>query len=177
LKSEAFRGLGKWSMLVLLDFMGKRKMKEFKIPGGRGSEWRITNNGELVYTYAEAERKGISKAQFRDAIDQLMERGFLDITHRGSGGRKGDKNLYSLESRWKDFGTPNFQPVKPRVRDTRGGRGWSAFHKKKKRSSVSKTIPKNENLGKEKHTRNKPGQAASSTENNTPSESDISLTL
>jgi len=57
------------------------------------------------------------------AIDTLIEHGFLDISHSGSGGKKGDKSLYAISERWKVWGTDAFTPVS-RPKDTRAGRGF-----------------------------------------------------
>ena len=62
LRSDAFRFLDKWSLLVYLDFLRKRKMGEVK-RSKRSSVWVIENNGEIVYPYSEAEHKGISRGR------------------------------------------------------------------------------------------------------------------
>ncbi|WP_228854683.1 hypothetical protein [Desulfomarina profundi] len=109
----------------------------------RSDDWIIRNNGEIVYPYSEAEKKGIGRREFRNAIDELMEKGFLDIAHQGSGGHSGDMTRYFIDDRWKDYGTPAFRPPKkPRKKDHRKGRGWSAYHANKKKYSVTKLIPK-----------------------------------
>ena len=126
LRSEAFRSLRKWSMLVYFDFLKKRQMHEIGKPGRK--EWIIKNNGEIVYTYREAELKGISRTQFRNTIDELMEKGFLDINQHGSGGRKKDYTTYFIDDRWQYYGTEKFRPPKnPRVKDSRKGRGWASI--------------------------------------------------
>jgi len=185
-------------MRVYFDFLGKRQMEKIKVPGGRGTEYRIKNNGEIVFDYSSAEKAGISRKHFRDAIDQLIEHGFLDISHRGSGGQKGDVTLYKLDSRWKDYGTPSFQHVKPRTKDVRGARGWVVYNAQKQKvvvllagllyvahwaecvltaqTSVSKTTPKNEALGVEINTPSRPETGASSVEINTPNNEEVALT-
>ena len=40
----------------------------------RSGSYVITNNGEITYSYKEAEMKGISKDQFRNSIDELQEK-------------------------------------------------------------------------------------------------------
>lgn len=142
LRLSAFRSLKKWSIIVYMDFLRKRQMEQVK-RAKRSDDWIIRNNGEIVYSYAEAEYKGIGRREFRNAIDELIEKGFLDIAHQGSGGRAGDMTKYFLDDRWKEYGTPTFRPAKnPRRKDTRGGRGWAAFHAKQQESPVTKTIPK-----------------------------------
>ena len=98
----------------------------------------IENNGELVYPYTEAVENGFTKAQFRSAIDELQQKGFIDITHQGKGGRKpakgtGDVTTYWIDDRWIDYGTDDFRPPRnSRKKDNRKGRGWAVYHTKKK---------------------------------------------
>ena len=128
-------------MLVYLDFLRKRQMEPVK-RAKRSDEWTIKNNGEIVYPYNEAEHKGVGRREFRSAIDELIEKGFLDIAHQGSGGRSGDMTKYFLDNRWKEYGTTAFRPAKsPRQKDSRKGRGWAAYHAKKEKSPVTKLIP------------------------------------
>lgn len=125
-------------MLVYLDFLRKRQMEPVK-RSKRSDEWTIKNNGEIVYPYTEAEHKGVGRREFRNAIDELIEKGFLDIAHQGSGGRSGDVTKYFLDNRWKEYGTTVFRPAKsPRQKDSRQGRGWAAYHAKKKKLPVTK---------------------------------------
>ena len=123
-RSEAFRSLSRWGMLVCLDFLGKRRMQPVKRKGRR-DEWEITNNGDIVYPYKEAMHRGINPTQFRDAIDDLIEKGFLDINHQGSGGRAKDMTTYVIDTRWKYYGTTAFKPAKnPRIKNTKQGQGF-----------------------------------------------------
>ncbi len=141
LRSPAFRSLKKWAMIVYLDFLRKRQMEPVK-RAKRSDEWIIKNNGEIVYPYAEAEKKGIGRREFRNAIDELIDKGFLDINHRGSGGHSGDMTTYYLDDRWPDYGKLSYRPAKkPRTKDTRQGRGWAAFHARRKKQ-VTKMSPK-----------------------------------
>ena len=144
-ESKAFRSLKRVSILVLFDFYKKRRMKEVKTSTKRSSDWEIINNGKIVYTYEQAKKKGLSSRQFRDSLDDLSEKGFLSIKHQGSGGRgkdgkDGDVTLFNLDDRWKDFGTKRFRKVeKPRVKDTRQGRGWaSLMNDPKKKAEILK---------------------------------------
>lgn len=138
LRSKAFRSLSKWSLLAYFDFLRKRQMEQVKNKK-RSVEWVIKNNGDIVYPYLEAEKKGIGRREFRNAIDELIGKGFIDITHQGSGGRSSDMTRYFIDDRWKDYGSESFRPPKkPRHKDSRKGVGWSAFHTNKKKSSVTK---------------------------------------
>lgn len=121
LKSEAFRALGGTAKTVYLDFLMKRRIKGVKVRGRK--EPVILNNGELEYSYSEAEAKGIPRSTFMRALDELIGRGFLDVAHSGSGGMKGDKSLYSISERWRAYGTEHFVSA-TRSKDTRQGRGF-----------------------------------------------------
>ncbi len=135
LRSKAFRSLSKWSMLAYLDFLRKRQWRYSKKKGKK--VWVHINNGEIVYPYLEAERKGIGRREFRNAIDELISKGFLDINHHGKGGRKkidksgkivGDMTTYTIANRWEDYGKHDFKPPKTeRKKDTRKGRGWASI--------------------------------------------------
>ena len=113
LRSIAYRSLRTpTAYFVLGIFMTKRKMIQI---GRRGKEcWVIENNGEIVFSYKEAkQRYNISYSAFRNAIDELREKGFLDIAESGAGVHKA-RNLYSLSDRWKLYGTPQYEKPKPR---------------------------------------------------------------
>ena len=108
----------------------------------RSAEWVIKNNGDIVYPYVEAEKKGIGRREFRNAIDELIEKGFIDINHQGSGGHSRDMTTYFIDVRWRGYGTDTFQPAKnPRKKDLRMGFGWSAFHANKKQPSITNPLP------------------------------------
>ncbi len=83
--------------------------------GRKGKEkWDICNNGEIEFTYIEAEDNyGISAGAFRDAIDELREKGFIDIAATGMGVHK-VTTLYSISDRWKLYGLTEYEPPKPR---------------------------------------------------------------
>jgi hypothetical protein len=136
LESKAYRSLSRVAMLVYQDFLSKREMVATK--RNRKTVWQINNNGSIVYPYSEAEENGFSKDQFRKAIDELQQKGLIDITHQGKGGRKpakgtGDVSTYWIDDRWIDYGTDDFRPPRnPRKKDNRKGRGWSVYHTKKK---------------------------------------------
>ena len=97
---------------VLALFFTKR---QFESVGRKGREqWSIKNNGEIIFTYQEAKNKyGISYSAFRNAIDELIGKGFIDIADSGQGTYK-LPNLYAISDRWKLYGTPEYKPPKPR---------------------------------------------------------------
>lgn len=160
----AFKSLSKWSHVVLIKFYSKRIMKPIR--RNRKKFWLCENNGRIRFPYSEAESMGIGKREFRNAIDELQEKGFLDIAHRGNGGRKpeatnaGDATLFFIDYRWKEYGTEKFLPPRnPRGKDCRKGRGWAmfwgdknpeeklAFLRERRKRQVSKMIPSNPKTG------------------------------
>lgn len=130
LESRAFRILGGTAKTVLFDFLMKRTIAKTKARPGQRSEKVILNNGKIEYCYSTAEKNGISRPKFVKALDELTEKGFIDITHLGTGGHKGDKNKYAISERWLAWGTEKFVEKK-RPKDTRKGRGWIIYHKRK----------------------------------------------
>lgn len=114
LESQAFYTLKGHAIIVLMAFMGKRQIEKI---GHRGNEKKIIrNNGKIAFTYAEAKQKyGFVPLQFTRAIDQLIEHGFIDIAERGSALGK-IPTLYSISSRWQNFGKPDFLSSKRIIR-------------------------------------------------------------
>ncbi len=111
-QSKAFQSLTATAIKVLMIFLTKRQCERI----GRKSKgfWAIINNGEIVFTYEEAKRKyGISYSAFRNAIDELTSKGFIDIAASGQGTYKA-ANFYAISDRWRLYGTPEYQ--KPQQR-------------------------------------------------------------
>ena len=115
--SRAFLNLTGAAPHVYLLFLRRRRLVKL---GRTGKErWVIENNGNIVFPYAEAENKfGITRPRFQRAIDQLVEKGFLDIKHAGGGLMK-DTSKYSISERWQDYGTDSFIQ-RNRKKDVRG---------------------------------------------------------
>ena len=83
LDSEAFTSLNGTAVQVLFRFLRKRVLNKVKV-SGRRDEYTVLNNGEIQYTYAEAEKyHGISRSRFADALRVLRERGFISLTRGG----------------------------------------------------------------------------------------------
>jgi len=75
-------------------------------PGKRGMI--IANNGEIVFTYAEARsRYKITASRFRRALDELVHKGFIDVEATGMGVHK-VSTLYAISERWRQYGSPDF---------------------------------------------------------------------
>ncbi len=119
-KSAVWLQLSGTAKSVFLIFRCKCQIEKIK---GKPNKRRrvIVNNGEIVFTYKEAQEKyGISAASFRTAIDQLIERGFIDVTVTGAGYRK-MTTLYAISDRWRQYGTDGFRTAKrPRSKGNPG---------------------------------------------------------
>ncbi len=114
LASVVFRQLTKTSLLALHTFMKKKRVRR----PSRGRNWVVINNGEIQFTYREAEKMGISRASFMRAIDQLSQLGFLYVKKQGSG-LQGDCSLYGISTEWRNFGTKKFNPSPRKKRGDR----------------------------------------------------------
>lgn len=118
IESEAFRKLTGSAKNVLLLFLCRKQVKRIRNREGRKDGYQITNNGEIVFTYDEAVKRGFSRQTFARALDQLVECGFIDISHPGGGMLK-DCSRYAISERWRQFGAENFKRVS-RKKDKRG---------------------------------------------------------
>ncbi len=133
LKSKSYKSISAGAIHVYSHFMMKRKMN--KIGHSGKARWAQINNGELVFTYSEAERElGMPRSTFMNCLDRLIEVGLIDIAHSGSGGKKGDVSLYAISQRWRKYGTNEFIE-KQRPRDNRSGRGFAANPQHRKNRS------------------------------------------
>ncbi len=120
IRSEAFLALTGKAPQVLFIFFTKRRVEKLRRLEKHGNRFRVTNNGELIFTYREAEQKyGMSAGVFRRAIDQLVLVGFLDIEKPGNGLQR-DATLYALAERWRRYGEADFEQ-----RERRKGRPWA----------------------------------------------------
>ena len=113
-RSPAFQKLTAKSMLVLFEFLYRRQL----VKVGRRDRWITKNNGEIIFTYAEAWAKfKMCRSTFCRSIDQLVELGFIDIAHHGGGMMK-DCSKYGISERWRDYGKEEFIK-KSRKKDNR----------------------------------------------------------
>lgn len=139
--SNAYKSLTKAEMRIYFHFLLKRKFGKWKGgKSGKRPDKIITNNGEITFSYAEAEKYGYPRVTFNRAIDKFVKVGLIDITRQGQGGCigaggkiTGDPSLYAISERWKDYGTDGFVE-KCRKKDTRKGRGWSVYHARKRQN-------------------------------------------
>ena len=113
-RTPAFQKLTANSILVYLEFLYRRQL----VKVGKREEWIIKNNGEIIFTYAEAlEKFKMHRSTFCRSISQLIELGFIDITHHGGGMMK-DCSKYGISERWRDYGKEGFIK-KSRKKDNR----------------------------------------------------------
>jgi len=141
LDSKAYNSLTLKQIKIFTEFLLKRqfqtKGKKHKKSYSGSFTDLITNNGKITFSYKEAEKYGFTRPTFRAAIDKLVEVGLIDIIKQGFGGIPkdgkitGECSLYAISERWINYGTPEFIEAK-RNKDKRQGRGWSAYHAKKK---------------------------------------------
>ena len=110
-------------------------------PTRRYDDWVVLNNGELVFTYKEAERDyGITRPRFVRAIDELVGKGFIDIAQTGMGVHKAT-TLYGISDRWRLYGRADFIVAK-RPKSNIPNQGFKKGHKMKTRKlQVTKTLP------------------------------------
>ena len=114
-RSPAFRKLSSTSIFVLFEFLSRRQM----VKVGRRDKRLTKNNGEIIFTYAEARKRfEMFRSTFCRSIDQLVDLGFIDIAHHGGGLLK-DCSKYAISERWRDYGKEEFIK-KSRRKDTRG---------------------------------------------------------
>lgn len=114
-RSAVWLSLSALAMQVYLLFRCKCQIaKRCHRPGKRSEDFmgRLLNNGELVFTYQEAKRLyGITAGRFSRTIDELVEKGLLDITETGLGLYKMTTH-YAISTRWHYWGTQNFESAK-----------------------------------------------------------------
>lgn len=111
IKSEAFKKISNKSVRVLLIFFTKVQNAEVpKYIGTKkgGTEWIISNNDRIVFTYREAKEKyGINYSSFSKSISELVQNGFIDVARPGIGLAR-IVTLYAISERWRDYGTEKF---------------------------------------------------------------------
>ena len=115
--SGVWQSLTGTSIKVYLIFRSKAYWKEDKKKG----IWYISNNGELEFTYREAEKNyKISRQSFKTALVELVEKGLLDIKRPGAPYKK-VTSLYAISERWRKWGQDDFKAVRMEKRPAQGG--------------------------------------------------------
>lgn len=113
IESDAFFDLsGKAAMLCLIRFHQKAYKKNVKPKRGGVKRQVITNNGKIIFTYAEAKELGIRSSQtFHKVIKELVEeKGFVDIAQSGNWYEK-ESTRFAISYRWRRYGTPEYEKV------------------------------------------------------------------
>jgi hypothetical protein len=93
---------------------------KFEKRGPKGKKkWVCYNEKELIFTYREAQEKhGITQRRFRDALDQLIEHGLLDVIEAGNAATL-TPTKYGICKRWLNYGTDEYE-ANPRIKAIRG---------------------------------------------------------
>ncbi|MHC4637813.1 MAG: hypothetical protein ACYTBP_04115 [Planctomycetota bacterium] len=127
-RSKAWLSLKGIAPQVYLLFRTKCQMEQVKLagkPNKRKTDWIITNNGEITFSYKEARTKfDITSSRFVRAIDDLIDKGFIDIAKSGMGIRR-MTTLYAISDRWRLYGKPRFKNL------ARQKASWNPGFKKK----------------------------------------------
>jgi hypothetical protein len=115
IESEAFLNLsGKAAMLCLIRFHQKAwKKRSSGKKRGSYKDLVITNNGEIVFTYAEAKELGIKSSQtfHRVKKELIEEKGFIDIADKGNWYNK-EPDKFSISERWRKYRTDEYKETK-----------------------------------------------------------------
>ena len=101
LKSAAYLALPFSARAALPHFYAKCQYE--KVGGRRSKEFKHTNNGELVFTYKEAEALGFARPTFSKVLAELQNKGFIKLTLRGFGGvgEVRASSQFALSPDWK----------------------------------------------------------------------------
>lgn len=108
LHSEAFRSLTYAPALKVLCWFHEKGEVVKVLQHGRKKGYAMRYR-DVSFTFAEAGFRGLDHKKFARALRELHERGFIDLSHRGSWGR--DASRYNLTHRWLDYGTIHFKHI------------------------------------------------------------------
>lgn len=101
INSPAFASLPGNPGKALPIFFGKARIVTFK----QGATYSTFD-----FTYSEALKLGWSKDTFNQILNELHEKGFIDVAEYG--GLRGccrSNSKYKLSERWREYGKPNFE--------------------------------------------------------------------
>ncbi|WP_226373880.1 immunoglobulin domain-containing family protein [Citrifermentans bemidjiense] len=91
-------------------FYGKYGRKFKVVLYGKRGDHNIA--GDFEFSYEEAVRLGFAKRTFARVIDELIEKGFIEMA--GYGGLRGfckSYNKFRPSYRWQRYGQPDFEAV------------------------------------------------------------------
>jgi hypothetical protein len=110
IESDAVRDLsGKFALLVLIRFHQKAHRRNPSRKKQGIQKMIITNNGEIVFTHAEARELGIkSSGTFWKVCRELVEKGFLELAEYPNWLEK-KPGKWAISTRWKWYGTNRFE--------------------------------------------------------------------
>ena len=113
IESQAVKDLSsKAALYILMRFHQKVHRKKPKRSQRHLRRYDYTNNGELVFTYAEAKELGIGESAFYRALRELVEdKGFIDIAKPGNWYLR-EPTKYAISWRWKNYGTDQYEHQK-----------------------------------------------------------------
>jgi|APSaa5957512576_1039674.scaffolds.fasta_scaffold18679_4 hypothetical protein len=119
--SEAFQCLNPSARNLLFELLAS--LRYAKAKKGRGTRKRYVNNGEVGFPYTLYKRRyGASKATYQRARNQLIECGFIKVTHAG-GFARGDYAKYRVllaedistdHQRWRRYPSENWENEIPK---------------------------------------------------------------
>jgi hypothetical protein len=100
---------GKAAMHVLIRFHQKAYRRKTKRSKQAIQKYEITNNGEIVFTYAEVRELGIKSSKtFWKVCRELVEKGFIDLAEHPIWLEKKPAK-WAISNRWKWYGTKRFE--------------------------------------------------------------------
>lgn len=118
IESDAFLSLsGKAAMLFVIRFHQKAHRKRMSKKKKGMKDMVITNNGEIIFTTAEARELGIKSSQtYHKIMHELVEdKGIIDIAEAGNWYEK-RPTKFSISERWKRYGTKDYEKIEmPRI--------------------------------------------------------------
>jgi len=119
-------------------FLGSGKMQKLKAYTRESSSMDNHHDGNISFTYDEAKRSNINPQSFAGALDKLVETGFIDISHLGSGGVKGDKSTYTISERWRKIWHSRICSQEE-AQGYEKSRGFSAYHEQRRKVKTEAT--------------------------------------
>jgi hypothetical protein len=110
IESEAFESLSGKAALVCLIRFYQKAYRPSQRRKKRGKQWlrEVTNQGQIIFTYAEANEIGVGRRTYYNVIRELVGKGFIDIAEQGNWYQQ-KPSRYSISWRWEAYGTQRFK--------------------------------------------------------------------
>ena len=113
IRSPAFLDLTGAAKQLLLELYTRLRVEQQKANrrSGDGDRYYAKNNGKLVVSYISIHKTcGMSSSDtIRDAIDRLVDHGFIEIAEIGYSVKRTSHEI-ALTKNWSEWGTPDFKP-------------------------------------------------------------------